>query len=219
MNQSKTSFFLMAAAVAALGIAAGTFLWLKLAPGPKTAAWNSPALEGLSHYGAVPEFSLVERSGKNVTLAELRGKVWVADFIYTTCNDTCPMQSATMAKLQAQHGNNGDLRLISFSVDPDHDTPAVLSRYADRFKANADRWLFVTGDKEQIVQLVQGGFRLSAVALTEGKSKETVIIHSPRFVLVDRKSVIRGYYDSRDNTALERLNKDVATLINGKGSS
>ena len=207
----------MAAVVGMLGIAAGTFLWLKLAPRP--AAWNAPALEGLNNYGAAPAFSLVERSGKNVTLAELRGKVWFADFIYTSCQDTCPLQSAAMAKLQAQFGNDGDLRLVSFSVDPDHDTAAVLSRYAERFKAHRERWLFVTGDREQIVQLVQGGFRLSAVALTEGESKETVIIHSPRFVLIDRKSEIRGYYDSRDNTALERLNKDVATLINGKGSS
>jgi len=216
MNQSKTSFFVMAASVALLGIAAGTFLWLKLAPRP---AWNVPALEGLNNYGAVPEFSLVERSGNRVTLADVRGKIWIANFIYTTCNDTCPMQSAAMAKLQEQWASSRSLKLVSFSVDPERDTPAVLSRYAERFKADKDRWLFVTGDKEQIAHLVQGGFRLSAAALTDGKSTETVIIHSPRFVLIDRKNEIRGYYDSRDSTALERLNKDVATLINGKGSS
>jgi len=129
------------------------------------------------------------------------------------------MQSAAMAKLQEQWASSRSLKLVSFSVDPERDTPAVLSRYAERFKADKDRWLFVTGDKEQIAHLVQGGFRLSAVALSDGKNKETVIIHSPRFVLIDRKNEIRGYYDSRDSTALERLNKDVATLINGKGSS
>ena len=217
MNQLKTSFFVMAASVALLGIAAGTFLWLKLAPRPP--AWNAPALEGLNNYGAVPEFSLVERSGKNVTLADLRGKVWIADFIYTTCQDTCPMQSAAMTKLQEQWAGKPNLKLVSFSVDPERDTPAVLSRYAERFKADKDRWLFVTGDREQIAHLVQGGFRLSAVALSDGKNKETVIIHSPRFVLIDRKNEIRGYYDSRESAALERLNNDVATLINGKGSS
>jgi cytochrome oxidase Cu insertion factor (SCO1/SenC/PrrC family) len=219
MNQSKISFIVLAAAVAMLGITAGTFLWLKLAPRPQSTAWNSPALEGVSDYGRVPEFSLVERSGKHATLATLRGKVWVANFIYTTCADTCPTQSAAMAKLQEQFNDKSALRFVSISVDPERDTPEVLARYAARYKASAERWLFLTGTKEQIAQLVQGGFRLSAAALTEGASKETVILHSPRFVLVDGENQIRGYYDSRDQTALERLSKDVATLLDGKGNS
>jgi protein SCO1/2 len=218
MNLSKTSLFLMAAAVVVLGTAGGTFLWLKLAPKAQITAGNAAALEGLNQYGAVPDFSLVERSGKSVSLVDVRGKVWIANFIYTTCTDTCPMQSAAMAKLQEKWANRPELRFVSFSVDPQHDTPAVLSRYAERFKASRERWLFLTGDKEQIAQLVQGGFRLSAAALTDGKSKETIILHSPRFVLVDRTNEIRGYYDSRDGAALERLNKDVTTLLNGKGS-
>jgi protein SCO1/2 len=172
----------------------------------------------LSDYGSVPEFSLVERSGRNATLATLRGKVWIANFIYTTCTDTCPTQSAAMAKLQEQFNGQSALRFVSISVDPERDTPEVLSRYAERYKASADRWLFLTGDKEQIAQLVQGGFRLSAAALTDGSSKETVILHSPRFVLVDGENHIRGYYDSRDQPALERLNKDIFTLLDGKGS-
>jgi protein SCO1/2 len=218
MNQSKLSFIVLAAAVAMLGITAGTFLWLKLAPRPQATTWNAPALEGLSDYGSVPEFSLVERSGRNATLATLRGKVWIANFIYTTCTDTCPTQSAAMAKLQEQFNGQSALRFVSISVDPERDTPEVLSRYAERYKASADRWLFLTGDKEQIAQLVQGGFRLSAAALTDGSSKETVILHSPRFVLVDGENHIRGYYDSRDQPALERLNKDIFTLLDGKGS-
>jgi protein SCO1/2 len=218
MNQSK-SLILLATIVAALGIVFGTFLWLKLAPRRQTQAWNTPALEGLNNYGRVPEFSLVERKGRSATLTDMRGKVWIADFIYTTCTDTCPTQSAAMARLQDKFAGQSEVRFVSFSVDPERDTPEVLSRYAERFKANPDRWLFVTGDKEQIAQLVQGGFRLSAAALTDGNSKETVILHSPRFVLIDRESQIRGYYDSRDNTALERLDEDVATLLEGKGSS
>jgi protein SCO1/2 len=124
-----------------------------------------------------------------------------------------------MARLQEQFGKSNKLRLVSFSVDPERDTPAVLSTYATRFKASPDRWLFLTGDQEQISQLVQEGFRLSAAALTDSNSKETLIMHSPRFVLIDQKSQIRGYYDSRDTMALERLKKDLATLLDGKGSS
>jgi protein SCO1 len=219
MNPPKTSFFFMAAAVVMLGITAGTFLWLKLAPKPQIKAWNRPALEGLNNYGAAPDFALVERSGRNVSLANLRGKVWIADFIYTTCQDTCPIQSATMAKLQEQLENNDQLRLVSFSVDPEHDTPQILTRYAERYNADAARWLFLTGDKKQITQLVQGGFRLSAVPAADSTAKDTIILHSSRFVLVDRNGEIRGYYDSRDNDALDRLKKDVITLLSGKGSS
>jgi cytochrome oxidase Cu insertion factor (SCO1/SenC/PrrC family) len=218
MNISKARFVALGASVIGLGIILGTFLWLKLTP-RNISAWNTPALEGLNNYGAVPEFSLVERSGKSVTLEDLRGQVWIADFIYTTCQDTCPMQSAAMTRLQEQWADKSNLKLVSFTVDPERDTPAALARYAERFKANADRWLFLTGDKEQIARLVQGGFRLSAAALTDSRSKAAVIMHSPRFVLVDRKSEIRGYYDSRESTALERLNRDIAILVGNRGSS
>jgi protein SCO1/2 len=176
--------------------------------------------EGLNRYGTVPEFSLTERSGKNLRLGDLRGEVWVADFIYTNCKDTCPLQTAEMAKLQEQWQkqwkDRPDLKLVSFSVDPDRDTPEVLSRYADNFKADRTRWLFLTGDKEQISRLIQTGFRLSVAPLTESGSEDPVILHSPRFVLVDGNTQIRGYYDSQDAEALARLKKDVATLMNGK---
>ncbi|HEX2229997.1 MAG TPA: SCO family protein [Candidatus Binatia bacterium] len=217
MNHSRTSLILLAATVAGLGILVGTFLWLKLAPHPQMSGSNAPALGGLNNYGAVPQFTLIERSGRSSTLADMRGKVWIADFIYTTCTDTCPMQSAAMSRLQEKFGAQADLQFVSFTVDPERDTPDVLARYADRFKASADRWLFLTGDKEEIAQLVQEGFRLSAAAVTDPTSNESVILHSPRFVLIDRKNQIRGYYDSRDSTALERLNKDVETLLFAEG--
>ena len=177
---------------------------------------SEKSLEGLSQFGAVPDFSLTERSGKNLKLGELRGKIWIADFIYTNCTDTCPMQTATMAKLQDQWANEANLQFVSFSVDPAHDTPAVLSEYAGRYKADAKRWLFLTGGKEEIARLVQEGFRLSAVPAPDSGAQIGVILHSPRFVLVDKRTQIRGYYDSRDPEALQRLKKDVATLLKSK---
>lgn len=162
---------------------------------------------------SVPDFSLVERSGKKTTLAELRGKIWVADFIYTNCTDTCPLQTADMAKLQEQWLNESDLELVSFSVDPERDTPRVLSHYAGRFKADAKRWLFLTGGKDEISRLVQDGFRLAVVPAPNGNHGSGVIVHSPRFVLVDRQAQIRGYYDNRDPKAMQRLKDDVASLL------
>ncbi len=216
MNLSKTRLLLLGVSVIGSGIVLGTFLWLKLAPKPQSRGWEAQPLEGLSRHAAVPEFSLTERSGKSTGLQDLRGKIWIADFIYTTCTDTCPLQTAEMAKLQEQWSDQPELKLVSFSVDPAHDTPQVLSRYADKFKADADRWLFLTGGKEQIAQLVQEGFRLSAAPAPDGAKESGVILHSPRFVLVDKEAQIRGYYDSRDGAAIKRLKEDVATLLNGK---
>jgi protein SCO1/2 len=167
-------------------------------------------LEGLKDFGRVPEFTLTERSGKRLGLSDLQGKAWVVDFIYTRCKDTCPLQSAQMAKLQADLGNN-DVKLVSISVDPEWDSPKVLSQYANRFKADPERWLFLTGDKNSIYRLAQEGFRLSAVPASDGA--EDVFIHSSRFVLVDKQRQIRGYYDSQDPEALRRLKKDAATLL------
>jgi protein SCO1/2 len=213
MNFSKARFLLLGVSVLTLGIILGTFFWLKLAPRPGLTGWSIKPLEGLNRYGSVPEFSLVERSGKQMTLADLRGSIWVADFIYTTCTDTCPLQTAEMSKLEEEWKNRAGLKLVSFSVDPGKDTPEVLSAYADRYKADSERWLFVTGAREEITRLVQEGFKLSAVPIVNAESSDNVIMHSPRFVLVDRQAQIRGYYDSRDQQALERLKKDVAILM------
>ncbi len=174
-----------------------------------------PALEELARYGPAPDFSLVERSGKAVSARDLRGQVWIADFIYTTCQDTCPLQSRAMAALQADLKAHGTLRSVSITVDPLTDTPALLSRYADRYGADAERWLFLTGDLEQIRGIVQDGFRLSA-APVDGQTADPVVFHSARFVLVDRDGEIRGYYDSNDPRALKRLRENARRLLAGK---
>jgi len=173
----------------------------------------SKTIEAPAKRRALPEFSLLERGGKKIALADLRGKIWIADFIYTSCADTCPFQTADMARLQDRWRNESDLRLVSFSVDPEHDTPRVLSRYAGRFKADPLRWLFVTGERRQIVRLVEDGFHLAVAAAAKGSHRSGVIVHSPRFVLVDRQGQIRGYYDNRDPQALRRLNQDVTALL------
>jgi protein SCO1/2 len=170
---------------------------------------NNAQLE--KHYSSVPNFSLVERSGKKITLADLRGRIWIADFIYTNCADTCPLQTADMAKLQERWMHEGDVELVSFSVDPGRDTPRVLAKYADRFKADPKRWLFLTGEREEIARLVEDGFRLAVAPATRGNNE--IIIHSPRFVLVDRQGQIHGSYDNRDPKAMQRLKDEVAALL------
>src|SRR5918994_11865 len=211
MNNNKYRFIFLGVMIAGLGIIIGTALWIKLGPQPRVAGIQPNSLEGIRQYGSVPEFSLTERSGKQIGLAQLRGTIWIADFIYTSCEDTCPLQTTEMAKLQDELSVQKAVKLVSFSVDPEKDTPSVLSQYADRYKADVDRWLFLTGGQEEIKNLVQSGFRLSAATAATGTG---VILHSPRFVLIDRQAQIRGYYDSRDRDALQRLRRDVAVLAN-----
>jgi len=167
----------------------------------------------------LPDFSLLERSGKRITLADLHGKIWIADFIYTQCTDTCSWQTADMAKLQERWMNENELRLVSISLDPVHDTPKILTRFAARFHANGQRWLFLTGNKKQIDRLVEDGFELPASAVEGRPGTAPTIIHSPRFILIDRDGQIRGSYDSRDRQSMQRLNTDVTNLLHGSVSA
>ncbi len=176
---------------------------------------RQPALERLARYGPAPDFSLVERSGRTLSAGDLRGRVWIADFIYTQCQDTCPLQSRAMAALQADLKTYGDLRSVSITVDPLTDSPALLSRYADRYGADPERWLFLTGELREIRRIVQDGFRLSAAPVA-GRTPDPVVFHSARFVLVDRDGEIRGYYDSNDPQALKRLLENARSLLDAK---
>ena len=193
-------------------------LWNRLGVGIRHITRPEKALEGLGDFGTVPDFSLVERSGNSLNLSDLHGKIWIVNFIYTNCPDTCPLQSAEMANLQGELAHEATLRLLSITVDPERDTLQVLSRYADRFGADPQRWLFLTGEKEEIYRLAQQGFRLSAVPVSKGEGNDDpIFIHSSRFVLLDDKAQIRGYYDSSDAQALRRLRRDLRTLF-GKNS-
>ena len=168
-------------------------------------------------YGSAPDFSFIERSGRRVERAEFLGRIWVVDLIYTRCPDTCPLQSAEMARLQAEFVNEADIRLVSITIDPTRDTPGVLSRYAKRFEADPKRWLFLTGEKEAMYRFVQEGLRLPVMdpgRRARGAGGEGVsFLHSSRFVLVDREARIRGYYESSDMESLRQLREDVKTLL------
>ena len=217
-------------------------------------------------YGSVPDFLLVERSGRKFERLDFLGKIWIVNFIYTRCPDSCPLQTAEMARLQADFASELDVRLVSITIDPGHDTPRVLSRYADRFRANHERWLFLTGERKAIYRFAQEGLRLpildprneaGARGSDRGRSESFhlpqihpsghhvsdlgtgaavlpgalwtafeavpamagegagpgIVLHSSRFVLIDRKARIRNYYDSTDMESLQRLRQDVKALL------
>lgn len=161
-------------------------------------------------YGSVPDFELTERSGRTVRLADLKGRIWVADFIFTSCAGPCPMLSQQMSGFQTALARAPEIRLVSFSVDPERDTPAVLSEYAARYKADRERWLFLTGDRTTVYRLIREGFRLT---VEEEPESEGQILHSLRFALVDRAGQVRGYYNGDDPESLRRLLPDVDRLF------
>jgi protein SCO1 len=211
----KTRFLLLGIVVVGLGVILGTALWLKLAPHSHLAVEQNDSSNGVKQYGSVPEFTLTERDGSVVSLQQLRGKIWVADFIYTNCTDTCPLQSAMMAKLQQQYATNPDFQLVSFTVDPERDTPQALTSYATKFQADRKRWYFLTGQRERIVRLMEEGFHLAVANFASDTDPAGVIGHSPRFVLVDKDARIRGYYDTRESEAFVRLKDDIDSLVRG----
>lgn len=159
-------------------------------------------------FGNIPDFTLTERSNRTVQREDLAGSIWVADFIFTRCGGICPVMSANMRKLQDMLP--ADVRFLSFSVDPEYDTPAVLADYADRFGADRDRWLFLTGDQQALYKLSSEGFKL---AVANDGSEAEPITHSSRFVLIDREGQIRGYYGMDDKGSLGRLAEDARQLF------
>jgi len=160
-------------------------------------------------YGRVPDFSLTERSKRTITQKEFAGQVWVADFIFTHCAGICPAMSDNMRKLQDRLPK--EVRLVSFSVDPQNDTPEVLTEYANRYHADPNRWLFLTGDFDAIQKLSMGGFKL-ALDSSSGTEQEP-ITHSSRFAVVDKTGQIRGYYGTEEPDALDRLAADIKNLL------
>ncbi len=150
---------------------------------------------GLPVIAAVPDFTLTERSGKSLSLADLRGKVWVADFFFTTCGGPCPIMTNRMRELQQALKDEGlgGVVTVSFTVDPETDTPEQLRDYARMFGADPYPWHFLTGEQEKIFDLSIKGFKLAALESQDGGSHE--VEHSPRFILVDKQGRIRGYYE------------------------
>lgn len=161
---------------------------------------------GLPTMGEVPAFTLTNQEGQPfVSTAALANKIWVADFIFTTCHGPCPRMTAQMHRIQEQTREFSDVELVSFTVDPATDTPEVLSAYARKFKADPEHWTFLTGTAEALNKLSFDTFRLGNVG--DGKLE-----HSTRFVLIDRKGRIRGYYDTTDATALPQLVEDIGKV-------
>jgi protein SCO1/2 len=163
-------------------------------------------------YGHVPTFGLVDQRGAPYPTESMLGHVTVADFVFTRCTASCPRLTARMGELQARLARRGsDARLVSFSVDPDNDTPAVLADYAAKAHADAARWTFVTGNADEMVRAVVLGFKVAAAKIEHGAG-DSEVTHGDWFVLADRSGAIRGYYSTEEESDLDKVADDVARL-------
>jgi protein SCO1 len=168
------------------------------------------ALLGCSHpaqleiFGEVPHFALTAQSGQAFDSSVLDGKIWVADFIYTTCPGPCPRMTSQMHQVQQAISKLGDVRLVSFTIDPAEDTPKVLAHYAQVHGASAAMWYFLTGPVPTLQMLDRDAFKLGNI--------DGTLEHSTRFVLVDRQGRIRGYYDTSDVSSIPKVIADVKAL-------
>lgn len=194
---------------------------------------SESAHEPLPSYWAAPDFALVDQTGSRLGKADLLGTVWVASFVFTNCADVCPGISARMARLAERLRRDGLLgrrvRLVSFTVDPERDTPEVLRRYSQSFGGlPASEWAFLTGaDGEAVRSMIQEGFHLTAMrpepapphAAHDAPAPATVpgpgyqVAHTPRVLLIDASGVVRGIYDALDDEAMGRIPSDARRLL------
>jgi len=184
------------------------------AAGPAFPAPEAPQEDGLPVLFEAPAFSLTATDGRRVTRDDLLGKVWIGNFIFTRCQIVCPVTSSKMADLQEQLRADprwADLRLVSFSVDPEHDTPETLAAFSRRYEPEPGHWLFLTGDSERAVwSMVEDGFKLPVAHDPENTLMP--ISHSSQFVLVDASGRVRGFYGSMQVDELGRLAADALAL-------
>jgi protein SCO1/2 len=164
--------------------------------------------------GTLPAFQLTDQEGRAFGSGDLAGRVWVASFIFTRCETVCPAITRQMALIQARTRNlEPALHLVSFSVDPEYDTPARLAAYARAHRASPRMWTFVTGRAEAVQETVEKGLRIS-MGRADGDPSPGAISHGTHLVLVDREARIRGYYDPDAPDAIDRVVRDAALLVN-----
>lgn len=156
-------------------------------------------------YGLIKPFELIDEKGESFSFQNLYGKVWVANFFFTTCSDICPIMTKHMGDLSRTFEKVPGVKLASFTVNPEYDSSEVLREYANKQVRGKDNWHFLTGSREDIRKVVVESFKLGAI--------EDPIFHSEKFSLVDRTGQIRGYYDGTDPKQINQLFLDAAVLV------
>jgi protein SCO1/2 len=178
-------------------------------------AFDHRAVE-LPVMATVPAFEFIDQNGGSFGSDDLAGRVWVATFIYSTCPGPCPRVMQKVRELDGQLTHDPRLTLVSFSVDPEVDTPEVLAEFGQGHGVDAGRWKLLTGPSDDVFDLVRKGFLLGVSRTDDDDappSADGPVVHSVRLVLIDGSMHVRGYYDTTDAEAMQRASRDIKRLL------
>src|SRR5690606_19668456 len=169
-------------------------------------------VHGEQHY--IPDFSFVAQDSSIIGRDQLEGKITIVDFFFTSCPSICPIMSNEMERVQDAFRNEKDVQIYSISIDPEHDTPSVLSQYSQKYNAAPDKWHFLNGPKDQTYDLARCGF---ALPIADGHGNPDDFVHSDKFILVDGLGRIRGYYSGTTREGVDELILEAKILLHGMG--
>ena len=167
-------------------------------------------INGDSVYHTIPEFKFVDQDSNEVTNQTYSNKIYVADFFFTTCPTICPIMKTQMLRIYEKFKDNPEVGILSHTIDPRHDSVAVLNAYAKRLKVDGNFWHFVTGERDKIYEMGQKEYYVTA---GEDSTAAGGIIHSGAFILVDKKRRVRGMYDGTKEKDVSKLIKDMSALL------
>lgn len=170
-------------------------------------------VNGDSVYHTIPDFSFVNQDSSFITNKTYEGKIYVADFFFTTCPTICPVMKKQMLRVYEKYKENPKVGILSHTIDPRHDSVKVLKEYASQLGINGKMWNFVTGEKAKIYEIGEKSYYVTA---GEDSTAAGGIIHSGAFILVDTKRRVRGIYDGTKETDVTKLIKDMEVLLNEK---
>lgn len=170
-----------------------------------------PITDSVQHY--IPDFNLTNQDGRSVGREKMNGKITIVDFFFTSCPSICPQMSLEMERVNDMFREEDEVQIMSFSIDPEYDTPDILNDYAAEHKAEAGKWDFLTGDKSAIYQLARCGF---VIPTLDGLGIPDDFVHSDKFILVDQLGRIRGYYSGTSRDDVDLLILETKILLHGK---
>lgn len=230
-SKSRTVSLILWISGAALWALVGVLFFMTYMRGEKRSASPGPATalsslemseaqvsggersESVWNPDGIADFSFTERSGEAVTKKDLLGKPWIVGFVFSRCAGPCPKVSGQMALLQ-KHFADDEIRLVTMTVDPDYDSPEVLSRYATAFGADPEKWLFLTGDKEKVHDYILKEFLQTVEEMTgEDRQPGFEVLHTTNLLLVDAQGVVRGKYNALFPEEMAKLKKDAKDLL------
>ena len=218
--------FFITSVIIIIGIVIGYFVLLPSSKQKKLPYYNPTDLKsemvdssllrkGFGH--TIGEFEFQNQENKTIRRSDVEGKVFVAEYFFTTCGTICPKMNQQMMRVQEAYQNNPDLKILSFTVDPDIDDVKQMKTYADGHGADPNQWYFLTGAKEDLYGLARKSFFILKPAEAENLGDAgSDFIHTNNFVLVDQKLRIRGYYDGTSSKEIDQLIQDIEILLDKK---